>query len=449
MKRFLSAVLLGLSALTVASVSMAASDDYEKINKVLSQHNADRLLLVAFNDNTIGSAVKGTAAPNSYRNRGEAYQSSTWSERITDGLADDYDLEKLAEWPMTEVGAHCVVFEVEDKSTLASTLERLAKDDRVEIAQSMNVFKTKATTEKIGNDPYLKLQTNLQQMQIELAHGKSTGKNITIGMIDTGVDLEHPDLVGQVSLNKNLVTEVSSSFVTDKHGTAVAGIMVARKDNSQGIIGIAPSAKLVALKACWPDKNDAMEAVCNSYSLAVAVNTAIKMGIDVLNMSLAGPKDAVLTLLLNKAIKEGIIVVAADTGTGDANESFPASLDGVLSVQATKSSAPPVVTSKSLQAGSIAAPGEKILTTLPYGTYDFISGSSIAAAEVSGVVALLLELKPELSGSQARSILQESKLLPKEGMSSGINANVAVTSLCKSEGCSPQLISFAKINNPF
>ncbi len=448
MKRILIAVLLGLSALAVTPASMAANDDYDNINKVLSQHNADRLLLVAFNDNTIGSVVKGTAAPNSYRNRGDAYQSSTWSQRITDGLADDYDLEKLAEWPMTEVGAHCVVYQVEDKATLANTLERLAKDDRVEIAQSMNVYKTKATNEKIGIDPYLKLQTNLQQMQIELAHNKSTGKNVTIGMIDTGVDLEHPDLAGQVSKNQNLVAEVSDSFATDKHGTAVAGIMVARKDNSQGIIGVAPNAKLVVLKACWPDKNDAMEAVCNSYSLAVAVNTAIKLGVDVLNMSLTGPKDPILTLLLDRAIKKGIIVVAADTGSGDAKESFPASLDGVLSVQAMNPSAS-VAVSKSMLTSSIVAPGEKILTTLPYGTYDFISGSSIAAAEVSGVVALLLELKPDLSEAQIKSILQKSKLMPKDGIASGINASLAVNSLCESKGCSPQLISFAKINNPF
>jgi subtilisin family serine protease len=447
MKSYLFYILIALSVFSFPAVSKTGQESDNPINAVLDNYNADRLLLVAFNDNTISSVVKGTASPISYRQRGDAYQSSTWSERITDQLADDYDMEKLAEWPMTEVGAHCVVYQIEDKAEMASTLGKLSKDKRVEIAQSMNVFKTKARADATTNDPYLKLQTNLQQMQIELAHAKATGRNITIGMIDTGVDLKHPDLTGQVSTNKNLVEDVSASFSEDKHGTAVAGVMVARKDNSQGIIGIAPDAKLIALKACWPDKSDAMEAVCNSYSLALAVNTAIKMGVNVLNMSLTGPKDPILTLLLNKALKDGIIVVAADTGTGDAKESFPASLNGVISVQSTKPSSAGLNT---LESGAIVAPGEKILTTLPFGTYDFISGSSIAAAEVSGIVALLLQLKPDLSGSEVRSILHKSKTpTANDGAVSGINASLAVNSLCATSSCfSSDLFSFAKIN-PF
>ena len=301
----------------------------------------------------------------------------------------------------------------------------------------MNIFKTKADAQST-NDPYLKLQTNLQQMQIALAHGRATGKNITIGVIDTGMDMEHPDLAGQVSQNKNLADKISTSFETDKHGTAVAGVIVARRDNAKGIMGVAPDAKLVALKACWPDKADAMEAVCNSYTLALAVNTAIKADVDVLNMSLTGPHDPLLSLLLNKAIKKGIIVVAADTGASNPAENFPASLKDVISVQAIKQ---PAIISE-----SISAPGEKVLTTLPYGTYDFISGSSIAAAEVSGVIALLLELKRDLSVGEVHAILKKSKITLKDGMISGVSANMAVNSLCEASPCSKQIFSFANIN---
>jgi subtilisin family serine protease len=432
-------LFLALLALSVPIHGKTVTDNKSEIYNFLDQQNADRLLLVAFSDNTITS-LKGTASPTSYRNRGDAYQSSTWSERVTNQIADDYNMEKLTEWPMTEVGAHCVVYQVADKAQVANTIERLSKDDRVEIVQSMNVFKTKADSVS-SNDPYSKLQTNLQQMQIDLAHGRATGRNINIGMIDTGVDLEHPDLLGQVSNNQNLAKDISASFSTDKHGTAVAGIMVARKDNAKGIIGVAPDAKLTALKACWPDKSDAMEAVCNSYTLALAVNNAIKARVDVLNMSLTGPKDPLLTLLLKKAIEKGIIVVAADTGSADVKENFPASLKGVISVQSVKQPMP--VRNSTVE--SVAAPGEKILTTLPYGTYDFISGSSIAAAEVSGVIALLLELKPDLTVEDALTILQKSKASSKDGLISGVNANVAVNTLCESSSCSPQNISFAQI----
>lgn len=443
MKRYFIFIYLALVVVSYPVYSKTAQDYNNPINVVLNSDNADKLLLVAFNDNTISSVVKGTASPTSYRNRGDAYQSSTWSESITNDLAEDYGLEKMAEWPMTEVGAHCVVYKIEDKSQMANTLDRLSKDKRVDIAQSMNVFKTKARKELSASDPYLKLQTNLQQMQIELAHAKATGRNITIGVIDTGVDIRHPDLTGQISKNQNLVKDFSGSFDADKHGTAVAGVIAARKDNSQGIIGVAPDAKIIALKACWPDKSDAMEAVCNSYSLALAVNTAIKMGVKVLNMSLTGPKDPILALMLKRAIERGIIVVAADVGTGNEKENFPASMEGVISVQSTK----PATIQHTLASAAIAAPGEKILTTLPYGTYDFISGSSIATAEVSGVVALLLELKPNLSGTEVRAILSKAKPVTHDGVTSGVNASLAVNSLCEADSCSSSgMLSFAKVN---
>jgi len=432
MKTYLMLALFVLTALSAPVESKAGIEgNGSELYNLLDQKNADRLLLVAFSDNTINS-IKGTASPTSYRQRG-GYQSSTWSERVTSQLADDYGMEKMTEWPMTEVGAHCVVYRIADNASMPQAIERLSKDDRVEIVQTMNVFKTKA---HYDNDPYFKLQTNLQQMQISMAHGRATGKDITIGMIDTGVDLDHPDLSGQISQNQNFAKDISASFSTDIHGTAVAGIMVAKRDNAKGIVGVAPNAKLVALKACWPDKKDVIEAVCNSFTLALAVNTAIKEGVDVLNMSLTGPQDPLLALLLKKAMSKGIIVVAADTGTG---ENFPASLKDVISVQSIKAMPDTI-------ARSITAPGDKVLTTLPHGTYDFISGSSIAAAEVSGVVALLLEVKPDLTLAEVHAILQKSKLISNGSAIAGVNANVALNTLCETNACPNQVVSFAQRN---
>ena len=432
MKIYTWLVLLAWFILSMPALSKTESEN-SKVYSLLDQKNAGHLLLVGFTDRTINS-LKSTASPTSYRPRG-GYRSSTWSERITNQLAEDYGLEKLSEWPMTAVGVHCVVYKVADNASVAEAIARLSKDERVEIVQNMHVFKTRANYD---NDPYFKLQTNLQQMQIGLAHGKATGKHITIGLIDTGVDLDHPDLIGQISKNQNFAEDISASFSTDIHGTAVAGVMVAKRDNAKGIIGVAPNAKVFALKACWPDKKDDIEAVCNSFTLAFAVNTAIKAGVDVLNMSLTGPEDPILGLLLKEAMAKGIIVVAADTGAGNPSDNFPASLKGVISVRSIDKSHTLV--------DSIAAPGDKVLTTLPHGTYDFISGSSIAAAEISGVIALLLELKPDLKTVEAQSILQQSKLLSKEGVLAGVNANIAVTTLCGTASCSDKTIKFAKIN---
>jgi subtilisin family serine protease len=333
---------------------------------------------------------------------------------------------------MSEVGVHCVVYQVPAGASVAEIMQRLSQDSRVSIVQNMHLFKTEAHQ---YNDPYFKLQANLQQMQISQAHGKTTGKNITIAMIDTGVDLTHPDLIDQIAQKENFASSISSGFSNDKHGTAVAGIMVTRKDNGTGIIGIAPDAKLIALKACWPEQTDSMSAVCNSFTLALAVNTAIKTGAKILNMSLTGPQDAFLELLLKKAIEKSIIVIAADAGLDNKDENFPASLKNVISVQSFKKF------DHTTQFQTITAPGEKILTTLPHGTYDFISGSSIAAAEVSGIVALLMELKSDLTFVEARSILQKSELPATNNSFSGINANTAVTALCETTTCPQEVLS--------
>lgn len=405
--------------------------DAAELSTVLDPSIADHLLLIGFPDQSINRVQ--SASSTSYRRRG-GYQSSGWSQRITQQIAEDYHIQKITEWPMSEVGVHCVVYQVPAGASVPETMQRLSQDTRVSIVQNMHLFKTEAHQ---YNDPYFKLQANLQQMQISLAHGKTTGKNITIAMIDTGVDLTHPDLIDQIKQNENFASGISPDFSNDKHGTAVAGIMVARKDNGTGIIGIAPDAKLIALKACWPHQTDSIEAVCNSFTLALAVNTAIKSGAEILNMSLTGPQDSFLELLLNKAIEKGIIVIAAVTGLDKKDENFPASLKNVISVQSLRQP------DQLQQLQTITAPGENILTTLPHGTYDFISGSSIAAAEVSGIVALLLELKSDLTFAEAKSILQKSELPATNQTFSGINANTAVTVLCETTSCPQEVISFA------
>lgn len=410
-------------------LNLGASD----LSAVFNVANADRLLLVGFPDKSI-NRVQG-AGPTSYRRRG-SYQSSTWSQRITNQIAGDYQLQKLTEWPMSEVGVHCAVYQIPAGASVPETVQRLSRDSRITVVQNMHLFKTRGHQ---YNDPYFKLQTNLQQMQIGQVHGKTTGRNVTIAMIDTGVDLKHPDLVDQIAQNENLASDISADFSNDKHGTAVAGVMVARKDNGTGIIGLAPDAKLIALKACWPSQIDSIEAVCNSFTLALAVNTAMKTGAKILNMSLTGPHDAFLELLLNKAMEKGIIVVAADTGSENKDENFPASLKDVISVQSLRQAS----AEHKVLLDTITAPGEKILTTLPHGTYDFISGSSIAAAEVSGIIALLLELKPDLNFTEAKSILQKSGLQATNVTFSGINANKAVALLCGTISCPQDALSFA------
>ena len=107
--------------------------------------------------------------------------------------------------------------------------------------------------------------------------------------IDSGVEVDHPDLRGRIVLARNFVD--TREAVAELHGTAVAGIIGARADNSVGIVGVAPDAQLMALRACWQRPADESAAVCSSFTLAKALQFAIDNGAKVINLSLGGPRD--------------------------------------------------------------------------------------------------------------------------------------------------------------
>jgi subtilisin family serine protease len=200
----------------------------------------------------------------------------------------------------------------------------------------------------------------------------------------------------------------------------VAGVIAADANNGQGIVGVAPQSEILALKACWQDPPDSRQAVCNSYTLAQAVDFALREGAQVLNLSLAGPEDPLLARLLEKALKKGVAVVAARPDDG--GEDFPASLAGVLGVRSSGPSGSLRAADGTVEtAAALAAPGVDVLTTVPRGTYDFFTGSSIAAAQVSGVVALLLERRPDLSPAAVVALIQETAQPVTATASTGTN----------------------------
>jgi len=360
---------------------------------------AEHTLLVTFQDRGINRVTVGSRS-SQYTPRG-TYVRSTWANRIATRIATDYKLEIVAQWPVTELGVHCVVYYVPAGQSIEDRENALSHDQRVELVQRMGVFKTLGT---VDGDPYYSLQHNIQALHIDQLHQRSTGKGIRIAIIDTGIDLGHPDLAGQFLGNINFVSEISPSFETDRHGTAVAGIIGAKSGNGTGIVGIAPGAKMYAYKACWQLHQDGMAAVCNSFTLALAVNSAIKNGAHIINLSLTGPDDPLLAALLNRAIERGIVVVAADDSTSNEASGFPASMPQVIAVRDSAPASPDTESRSNV----ITMSGTEVLTTMPPDTYDFLSGSSFSAASVSGLAALALQLQPDLSTMEIISALQHS-----------------------------------------
>ena len=307
--------------------------------------------------------------------------------RIARELARRYRLVVQDHWPIPALNLDCFVMRVADDAD-AHLLQQLSADPRVASAQPMHLFRTLA-----GDDPLYALQPAAARWQLDKLHARATGRHVTVAELDSGVELSHPDLRGQIDAARNFVDD--GGYRAETHGTEVAGIIAAHADNGIGIAGIAPGARLLALRACWQTAA-AADATCSTFTLAKALQFALQAHAQVINLSLTGPSDPLLAQLLDVALARRVAIVAAiDPQLGDGG--FPASYPGVLAVAGDHDG--------SRVGGALQAPGHDIPTTEPGATWGFVNGSSFAAAQVSGLVAVLHELSPQLRPAQLRAAL--------------------------------------------
>jgi len=335
-------------------------------------------------------------------------------------LYRDFSLQRVADWPLTSIGVRCLVFATENDVS-EELLQALRAHQLIETAQTMNYFAVSAAAEDRYNDPYFELQAGHDQLLIPATHSWSTGKGVVVAVIDTGLDSTHPDLQERISGVHNFVDRNSRRFRADVHGTAVAGVIAANANNQIGIVGVAPDASILGLKACEQTGPDSRSATCNSFTLAKAIDFAIDQRADVINLSLAGPRDDLLERLVARAVDRGAIVVGA-AGRDD-RFPFPASAPEVIAV----ASEAPAGSDASL----LRAPGAQVVATVPDGEYDFFSGSSFATAYVSGVVALVRQRKPHISASVVGELLQ----LTSDKATGFANACDALARIVSGDGC--------------
>lgn len=359
------------------------------------------------------SNVLGYGAAQGYRNGQRAMS-------VLAELKQRYGLREVAGWPIKPLGLYCAVLRPGPGVDRDALLKALSADARVRIAEPLHEYDlySQPSTGVRYNDPYVPLQRGFAEIDAAIAQRTSQGKGVEVALVDTGVDTGHPDLRGRIRGVHDMVgDDAAAGGGDDRHGTEVAGVIAAVGDNHVGIVGIAPQATLSVYKACWhaPGTRGAR---CNTFTLAKAMAALLDADARIINLSLGGPPDTLLGQLLAALLRQDRIVIAAMPPDGRI-EGFPAATPGVIVVRSAQA--------LDTAAGAMSAPGKDILTTQPDGRYDFASGSSLAAAHVSGIAALLLSISPGLRAGTVRDILRRTSAGP--GGSPMVNAAAAVAAL--------------------
>jgi subtilisin len=243
----------------------------------------------------------------------------------------------------------------------------------------------------------------VSQIRAPEVWSRSTGKRIKIGVIDTGVDYSHPDLQRNVYGGINLVQRHMMPMDDNGHGTHIAGTIAAASQNA-GIVGVAPQGAIHAVKAF--DLNGSAFV----SDIIQGIEWCVHYRMDIINMSFGMKNHSkALEAAVHNAISAGRVVVASSGNNGKINElDFPARFPLTIAVGATTRDQKIAEFSNRGHRIDIYAPGDKIYSTWLHGKYNVMSGTSMATSHVSGVIALMLAAKPELSPKQIKIMLQQN-----------------------------------------
>jgi len=269
----------------------------------------------------------------------------------------------------------------------------------VEFASPVGIIRAFA----IPNDPQYPNQWGLRAIEATAAWDHTWGNpGVTIAIIDTGVDLDHPDLVGKIAPGG--WDFVDGDAVPDDphgHGTAVAGIAAATHNNGLFGTGVAPGARILPMRVLSANGTGA------AFHLAQAIRRAVDMGAEVINMSLGGGEsDREVALAIEYALQRNVVLVAAAGNTGPAGTvEYPARERGVTAVGAVDQHSVIASTSSRGPDLDVVAPGVGIQTTDVGGQWGSYGGTSMAAPFVAGMAALIRSHNRHLTEAQVSALL--------------------------------------------
>jgi hypothetical protein len=316
------------------------------------------------------------------------------SNADADELARRHGLERISSQSFRLLGSTIGLFRIVDNRPVDTVRRELAADGSVRSVQlNFRYFlqdQKKTATE--GDAP----QYAVAQLRLPQAHTVVRGMNVTIAVIDSGIDARHPELANSVS---DSFDALGSKEGPHTHGTGIAGAIAAHAR----LMGSAPEARLIAIRAFG---SAAKGAESTSYVILRGLDYAAVHGAQIINMSFAGPKDPLIERGLAATAARGILMVAAAGNAGAKSPPlYPAANPNVIAVSGTDAQQKLFTASNRGNHIAIAAPGADIFLPAPDDKYQIASGTSFSAAYVSGVAALIMERNPALKPGDVRAIL--------------------------------------------
>jgi len=261
------------------------------------------------------------------------------------------------------------------------------------------------------NDPLIDQQWGLAAIGAPTVWDITRGAGVTVAVIDSGSG-PHPDLDANLDAGRTMFGLIDSAGMVDvdletSHGTHIAGIIAAVADNGLGGAGVAPQSRIMPIRVLGADgKGDRKD---TSKNVSEAVRFAVDNGAKVINLSLGGPDEITpLTAAIQYAVDRNVLVVAAAGNGGmDATPKWPGASDLTIAVTAIDRTNSVVSFDQRGDYIDLAAPGTSIVSTAG-NDYKILSGTSMAAAFVTGAAALLFAAQPSISAAQVRDVLQRT-----------------------------------------
>ena len=316
------------------------------------------------------------------------------SDAQADELARRHRLERIGSQNFPLIGGTIGLFRIVDRRSVETASRELATEASVSSVQPN--FRYVLQDQKVALTEGDPAQYALQKLRLPQAHALAHGANVTVAVIDSGIDVRHPELANAVVDSFDALGSREGPHV---HGTGIAGAIASHAR----LMGSAPAARILAIRAFGVA---ASGAASSSFVILKGLDYAAAHGAQIVNMSFAGPKDGLIERGIAAAAAKGILMVAAAGNGGPKSPPlYPAANPDVMAVSATDAQDRLFAASNRGGHIAIAAPGVDIFLPAPNEKYQMTSGTSFSAAFVSGLAALVLERNPVLKPDQVRAIL--------------------------------------------